>query len=132
MADVPSKVHRRAFDLRRISKNWSSFFSRRRGEQYCGLTTPQLVALVEQQGGRCALTGVPLTRIRGLGRDIQCPTNASVDRINPGGTYEISNIQLVCSCVNKLRGRLSIEDFVEWCRRVVTTHDYRALQKLPV
>jgi len=64
------------------------------------------------------LTGVELTC--NLNKGMICETNASIDRILAGGNYEKNNVQLVCAAVNRLRTNMSVEEFIEWCRKVVT------------
>ena len=59
---------------------------------------------------RCALSGRPLL-----------PDNFSLDHIIPiadGGTDDVSNLQAVDSAVNKAKGTLSREDFIQLCRDV--------------
>jgi len=102
---------------RLISGNWSKYYNRLRcqkGRQ--GLTLDTLLGLHATQGGRCALTGVEMTCQ--LEKGTKCPTNASIDRINPKGEYTVENIQLVCAVINKFRIDTSVEDFVGWCRKV--------------
>ena len=49
-------------------------------------------------------------------------SNASIDRIDAGGEYKVENIQLVCSVVNSFRRDMSVEEYVDWCKKVVK-HD---------
>ena len=81
-----------------------------------GLTLNILLKTYEAQNGLCALTGVEMTRITGQG---SVTTNASVDRIEAGGPYVGSNIQLVCFAVNSFRSDKSIAEYVWWCKKVV-------------
>jgi hypothetical protein len=61
------------------------------------------------QGSRCALTGLPVTF-----KD----SSASVDRVDPKGSYEPSNIQIVHQDVNLMRNKFTVERFVEVCKLV--------------
>lgn len=101
-----------------ISGNWQRYLNRlaAAGEKRRTLTTQMLLEVLEEQGGRCALTGVRMTNILVEGKKVW--TNASVDRIVSGGPYIKSNIQLVCAAVNTFRSQMSIEEFKEWCRLV--------------
>jgi hypothetical protein len=72
--------------------------------------------LLEEQGYKCALTGVELTCI--LEKGTVCKTNASIDRIDPKGPYTKDNVQLVCAAINKLRVDMSVDDFINWCKKV--------------
>ena len=105
------------------SGNWKQYYTRRRGEKQrsTSVATDELLALHERQGGLCALTGVPMTCL--LVRGQPCFTNASLDRIEPGGAYTIDNIRLVCVGINRFRGHLPVDDYIEWCRKVVNFHD---------
>lgn len=83
------------------------------------MTVKDLNLILEKQNGLCALTGVPLTCTLELGKISN--TNASIDRIIPGakgGGYVVDNIRLVCSIVNKMRGTLTDEEFLYWCKMI--------------
>jgi hypothetical protein len=108
-----------------ISGRWDRYLSRlcspktRRGI----LTVNDCLQLLEKQDYKCALTGVEMTCILEKGKKTR--TNVSIDRIDPKGGYRPENIQLVCTAVNSFRADLSIADFIEWCRKVVS----HAIQK---
>jgi hypothetical protein len=53
-----------------------------------------------------------------LEKGSRCQTNASIDRIDPKGPYTADNIQLVCAILNKFRIDTSVEDFINWCKKV--------------
>ncbi len=72
----------------------------------------------EEQGGRCAYTGIELTP----------GVNTSIDHILPKSLYpELkytpSNLQWVHLIVNDMKGNRMPDDFVELCRQVVAYHD---------
>lgn len=72
-----------------------------------------LMRLVETQKFRCALSGVELT-----------PENAALDHILPvakGGEHKIENLQWVHKEVNRMKGAMDQDTFVEMCRLVVNT-----------
>jgi len=74
------------------------------------VTRKNLRALLERQEYRCALTGVDLT-----------PDTCGLDHIEPlgrGGENAISNCQFVLRAVNHMKGSLSQEDFLEYCRKI--------------
>lgn len=78
------------------------------------LTVEELLDLLEKQGGKCALSGLTITH------SLDDPyTNASIDRINCDGDYEIGNVRIVCNAVNLMRRRMSDEDFIGFCRSIV-------------
>ena len=101
-----------------ISGNWERYFGRlcNRSFNRSMLSKQDCIKLLEQQDYKCALTGETLTCK--LERGVVCKTNASIDRINPKGAYELGNIQLVCAVINKLRIDMDIYEFKDWCRKV--------------
>lgn len=111
-----------------ISGDWGRYLSRR---LYCAgmrrdkLPRDALFRILERQGYRCALSGVPLTCI--LEKGVAHPTNASVDRIVAGGAYTEDNVQLVCVVLNMWRGNRSPEDFINWCKLVAAYNTNRTL-----
>ena len=103
-----------------ISNNWRRYLHRllySGGRKRDGLTIDILLSILERQNHLCALSGQPLTCILEKGKRIK--TNASVDRIIPGGPYTDNNIQLVCRALNSWRADLSVNEFTEWCKKVV-------------
>ena len=80
------------------------------------VTTKDLIALWEAQGGKCALTGWSMTMTRRVGI---VRTNASIDRIDSLKGYTLDNIQLVCVAANKAKFDLSHDEFVKLCKSVV-------------
>lgn len=82
------------------------------------ITVDDLTELWEEQSGRCALSGLIMTRHRGFG---ETPTNASIDRIDPAKGYIRSNIQLVCWQANKMKHTLPQPDFFFWIRQINDT-----------
>lgn len=74
-----------------------------------------LMRLVEAQQYRCALSGIELT-----------PETAALDHITPitnGGEHSIANLQWLNCEVNRMKGMLSVEVFIDICRRVSATAD---------
>lgn len=69
-----------------------------------------ILALLHKQLFRCAYTGEELT-----------PENVGADHMTPvsrGGSNEIENIALVLGNVNSAKGTMTVEEFVEMCRKV--------------
>ena len=67
-----------------------------------------IAELLDLQGGRCALTGIPF-HIRGSEADSNLLP--SVDRIDSDGHYETGNLQIVCRFVNSWKSDTSDEEF---------------------
>ena len=78
--------------------------------------TQVLCDLWKEQDGKCAVTGLPMTHIRGKGF---VTTNASIDRIDNTAGYTRDNIRLVCRQVNVMKGQLSDDELMKWCHRVI-------------
>lgn len=80
------------------------------------ITTDELLSLYKKQRGRCAMTNVKMTHIRGQGI---VRTNISIDRIDASGGYTIDNVQLVCHMVNVMKYSNSTTSLLRWCQRIV-------------
>ena len=102
-----------------ISGNWHRYFTRLccRSHKREFLSAIDLKEILIQQDYKCALSGVTLTCK--LERGSRCLTNASVDRIDAGGLYIKSNVQLVCTVLNSLRRDTPVNEFINWCKEVV-------------
>jgi hypothetical protein len=86
-----------------------------------GLTKDYLIDLYKRQNGLCALSGVPMTFKREKGTILN--TNISIDRIIAGGPYNPENTQLVCVALNKFRINTTVEEYINWCRKVTEYND---------
>lgn len=75
-----------------------------------------LVDLYEKQNGRCAISGVEMTYLCGVGK---VDTNISIDKINPTNGYVEGNIQLVCHRVNIMKLDKSKDDLLAWCKKII-------------
>lgn len=102
----------------RISGNWKRYFSRLlgRSSRKNSITTDELLALLDKQNFKCALSGIDLTCTLEKGKRFK--TNASIDRINAGKEYTIDNIQLVCSALNSWRSDTDLKEFIWFCEKV--------------
>lgn len=67
--------------------------------------------------GRCEVTGVVL-RPFDKGRAEKASVAPSVDRIDSFKGYTPDNIQIVAVRVNLMKGDMTMDQFVTWCRRV--------------
>lgn len=84
-----------------------------------------LAQMFSEQNGRCAVTGVPMTTLRG-GRHY---TNVSIDRIDSNRGYERSNVQLVCLVVNLMKLDMDMIEFRNWCAAVMEGGNAAYLRK---
>lgn len=72
-------------------------------------------SVLEKQGFKCSLTGVPITI------HIKNDSNtASLDRIDSSEGYIQGNIQWVHKRINKMKMEYSQSDFIEWCKKVAS------------
>jgi len=101
-----------------ISGDWQRYFNRlvRRSEKRTTLSVKDLEDKLVEQGGKCALSGVKLTCLLEVGKKNK--TNASLDRLVPGGEYTKDNVQLVCSALNSWRGDTELQEFIWFCKQV--------------
>ena len=74
------------------------------------------VSQLQKQDYKCAISGLDLTCT--LEKGVKHWSNASVDRVNAGGSYTPDNIQLVCRAVNSWRSDMPLETFIEVCKAV--------------
>lgn len=92
---------------------------RHRRDKHAGtlLQWTSFLALYTAQHGKCAVTGDVF--------DHRFPnTSPSPDRLDNDLGYVQDNVRFVTWKVNKMRGSLSMDDFVETCRRVVAYHSH--------
>jgi hypothetical protein len=80
------------------------------------LSSEFLFSLYERQKGLCALSGIPMTYLCGVGN---VDTNISVDRINSSLGYEEDNVQLVCRRINTMKMDKDLEDLLTWCKHLL-------------
>lgn len=80
--------------LKRLKPKQNGFESQEQFERY-------VIGLIEMQGARCAISGLPLQR------DDACTDSemlASLDRVNSDGDYAPDNLQVVCRFINRWKG----------------------------
>jgi hypothetical protein len=82
-----------------------------------------VMELLKQQGGLCAITGEPLEFHRG-GSWINGtnPSACTIDRIYNSRGYLKWNIQLTCWRANYIKNAMSMPEFKTLCRQVVALH----------
>jgi hypothetical protein len=101
------------------SKSPRNFFQsllQRKGHDRQNLDLDYLGKLWEEQKGLCAISGVPMTHVRGSGKVM---TNVSIDRIDSSIGYERGNVHLVCYVVNMMKHTMSVDQLVWWCEQVI-------------
>lgn len=71
--------------------------------------------IFENQNKKCALTGIPLKFRKGMNRE----QTASLDRIDSAKPYTKDNVQWVHKEINRMKGALLDDEFIEYCKKVV-------------
>lgn len=89
------------------------------------VTREYLSGLIEAQKHKCALTGIPIKFADTTQGDMHGETTASPDRIDSSKGYLVGNIQWVHKDINKMKGVLSQDRFLELCRAVSKRHKKR-------
>jgi len=82
------------------------------------ITLADVQNLFEQQGGRCALSGVDITFASNTTEHDSGFGTASLDRKDSSLGYEPNNIQWVHKQINKIKNSLSNDEFLNICAQV--------------
>lgn len=75
-------------------------------------------AVFDAQGGRCAITGLPISFPTNSSQAAKRLQTASLDRIDSARGYEAGNIQWLHVDVNLMKRSYSQEEFVSMCREI--------------
>lgn len=119
-----SGTHSTENQYNKINGNWDRYCARLlycSGRKRDKLTKEIVLKKLKEQDYKCALSGIPLQCQ--LEKGVKNPYNASIDRIQAGGSYTEDNIQIICRALNHWRADTPLEDFVEFCRKVVEYQD---------
>ncbi|AJF40677.1 endonuclease [Vibrio phage phi 1] len=76
------------------------------------LDTDYMYELFKKQEGKCALSGTSLSLIK---NDLNV---LSIDKIEPNKGYTKGNVQWLSWAVNRAKGEMSQEEFIELCQKV--------------
>lgn len=116
------KAYCRDTPIKALGKNIRRALRRRPTEN--PITVIELMEMWEQQGGKCAVSGVTMTWAQGA----YSPTSLSLDRINRHQGYIKGNIRLVCYQINAFRGMWSDEQMFSMARNMIANVDYELTQ----
>jgi len=78
----------------------------------CTISADYMFELFNKQQGKCALSGVPLKL------EVGSLTVLSIDKIRPEKGYTIGNVQWVAWAVNRAKGEMSQQMFLDMCKKV--------------
>jgi hypothetical protein len=114
------KLHYVAFKRTKTARSYLAYLrskanQRRLNEEVISLDALEVIWNI--QGGNCAITGWPMTMELANG---VVQTNCSIDRIDSSKGYVVGNVQLVCRAVNVAKSALSMSDFLNLCKAVVS------------
>lgn len=100
---------------------WHNILTRCKSSGHELAVTPErLVELLEGQGHRCALSGLPIS-FAPCNR-LKNQTTASVDRKDSSGGYVEGNVWWVHKKVNSMKNQYPLDEFLELCE-MVTNHN---------
>lgn len=105
----------------KVSGDWYRYLrllTYRKGRE--DLTVGLLLDILKRQNYKCAISGEELTCK--LKRGMTFFTNASIDRIIPGGPYSVDNIRLVCRIVNIMKWNMKDEELCAWCKKILINY----------
>lgn len=89
---------------------------------YNDISFENIKEMYNKQNGLCALTGLPMTFMsysNEKNNDISEFFNISIDRINSLDNFTINNVQLIGSMIKRMKGGMSNEKFIEYCKMVL-------------
>ena len=100
-------------------KHWCVDAKRKRSKKGIefkeGFNLEHLDYLWKKQKGRCALSGIKMTYIKGQNIVL---TNVSPDRIDSNKHYEVGNVQLVCHTYNSMKSSYTMKEFNKHIRNL--------------
>ena len=94
------------------------------------LNRKEMFDLFEKQKRKCAISGLAIGFAESAIEHGHGFTTASVDRIDNDESYVLANVQWVHKSINKMRGRLTVGDFIELCQAVAQTQTQKAPKEL--
>lgn len=95
------------------------------------LDRKETIALLEKQGGKCALTGLPIRFAIGRAAHMKGETTASLDRKDNTKGYVPGNVWWVHKDINRLKNDYPFDTFVQFCT-LIADHARRALECPPL
>ena len=90
----------------------------------CRIKAADILRLMESNGFRCAVSGIPFQHFPGRGVHEVNPWSPSVDRIDYRGGYTPENVMIVNIAVNYARNRFNLETFLTlaWATVLYQSH----------
>jgi len=85
----------------------------------------------ELQGGKCALTGMPISFADTKDAHAKGETTASLDRIDSRFGYIKGNVQWVHKWINCMKWDLTTEEFVHYCKMVANHSESKCQTNQP-
>ena len=111
--------------LKFLRTNLARAAGRDTNAQEVNIKLDYLYEIGEEQGWRCAATGVPLEFTRGgtyWGGKWCNPKSCTIDRIDNSKGYVVGNVHLVTWEANCMRGNIEWDDFISLCKQIAKFH----------
>ena len=80
----------------------------------------------DEQNGKCAVCGIPMTFEQCNGRT---PTNVSIDQISHKEGYIVGNVQLVCMAINQMKSDMEMNDLYMFCEAILENKNNKQILK---
>jgi hypothetical protein len=89
------------------------------------LTRDDVMAMFEEQDGRCYYSGLKLSVVKEDAFSTHDPLKMSLDCVDPSLGYVKDNVVWCAYCVNALKLKMSKESMIDVCRAIVKKADLR-------
>jgi len=115
-----SADYRQSLDMkeRAVRDTICTLHRKKRGGVLVDIDKQYLIDLWDNQGGLCALTGLPFRRTDTPG--VVSPFSPSLDKIDHGAGYVRGNVRWLLFAVNSCRGVSTDELFLQICKAAVS------------
>jgi hypothetical protein len=119
---IPRKAYEtRSIKMARSARKRAMKRARKKGME-ATITERHVVAMLEKQKFKCAITGIRFDDNIPSGSKRR-PFGASLDRIDPSRGYTVDNVRVVCAIVNLALSDFGEEAFYKMCRAARTKRD---------
>ena len=119
-----NKAYRKSHVTKTLSTITAGCKNRARRKGYeCDIDYKYMLWLLDQQSGRCAITGVVLESSAANTKTYSNPWTISVDRIDNTRGYTKDNVRLVTYMYNTCKGQWTDEQVVHMCKGILEVSD---------
>lgn len=107
------KIRKKHSSVKNYISTLLNHCSKRKNKEY-NLDIQYVLDIYEQQKGLCNISGVPMTFEYGAKT-----TNVSIDRVDNNKGYVKGNVHLVCYVANIMKNQFSIQEFIQFAKKIV-------------